>query len=320
MRILIAEDDPVSRRVLETTLARWGHEVVVTCDGAEAWAALSGEDAPPLAVLDWMMPGMDGVEVCRRLQRAENTSRVYTILLTAKGGKKELVEGLESGADDYLTKPFDREELRARIKVGARIIELQSTLVERVRELEEAVAERKRAEEALLQLSLTDDLTALYNRRGFFAFVERHLKTARRSGQSSLLIYADMDGLKAINDTLGHIEGSLAITSVADILRRTFRDADIIARLGGDEFTILAVNSSLDDVDQITSRLRENLLMHNRQADNKYELSVSIGVAHVDPHDNLPLEDLIAAADKLMYEQKRQKKKAQLIDGGSGKS
>jgi DNA-binding response OmpR family regulator len=140
MRILIAEDDPVSRRVLETTLARWGHEVVVTCDGAEAWAALSGDDAPPLAILDWMMPGMDGVDVCRRVRQIHTATPPYLILLTAKGGKEDIVTGIESGANDYLTKPFHRDELRVRVNVGLHIVELQMSLAGRVRELEAALA------------------------------------------------------------------------------------------------------------------------------------------------------------------------------------
>ncbi len=142
MRILIAEDDMVSRRVLEVTLQKWGHEVVVTCDGAEAWAALQRDDAPSLAILDWMMPGMDGVELCRQArQKGGILASLYIILLTAKGTKEDIVSGLDSGADDYLTKPFDRNELRARVRVGTRVVELQSTLTNRLQELEDALSQ-----------------------------------------------------------------------------------------------------------------------------------------------------------------------------------
>ncbi len=141
--MLIAEDDAVSRRVLETTLVKWGHEVIVTHDGVEAWAALQGEGAPSLAILDWMMPGMDGPEVCRRVRQVNSRTPVYLILLTAKGRKEDIVTGLEAGANDYLTKPFDREELRARVQVGARVVELELSLSERVRELEEALSHVK---------------------------------------------------------------------------------------------------------------------------------------------------------------------------------
>ncbi len=143
MRILIAEDDAVSRRVLETMLIKWGHEVVVACDGQEAWQAMQQLDVPSLAVLDWMMPEMDGVEVCRRARRLEHTRRTHIILLTAKGQKEDIVAGLQAGADDYLTKPFDKEELRARLNAGVRIVQLQTELADRVRELEAALANVK---------------------------------------------------------------------------------------------------------------------------------------------------------------------------------
>lgn len=140
MRVLIAEDDMVSRRVLEATLVKWEHDVVVARDGYEAWAALQREDAPSLAILDWMMPGIDGVEICRRLRRVPPSTPPYLILLTAKSSKEDVVIGLDAGANDYLTKPFDRAELRARVKVGAYVLELQKKLAERARELEDALS------------------------------------------------------------------------------------------------------------------------------------------------------------------------------------
>ncbi len=143
MKILVAEDDMVSRRLLEATLVKWGYEVVVTCDGAEAWAVLQGADAPPLAILDWMMPGMDGIELCRKVRQALMPTPPYLILLTAKGRREDVVTGLRSGANDYVTKPFDREELRARVQVGIRIVELQQSLADRVKALEDALARVK---------------------------------------------------------------------------------------------------------------------------------------------------------------------------------
>lgn len=140
MKILIAEDDEVSCRVLQLMLASWGHEVITTRDGGSAWALLQREDAPPLVILDWMMPGMDGVEVCRLVRQKQSATPTYIILLTAKGGKADIVRGLDAGANDYLTKPFDREELRARVQVGVTVVGLQQGLAERVAELEEALA------------------------------------------------------------------------------------------------------------------------------------------------------------------------------------
>lgn len=139
MRVLIAEDDAVSRRILETLLQNWGYEVVTTLDGAEAWQAMREPAAPPLAILDVMMPGIDGLELCRQARKLSGPTPPYIILLTAKHGTRAIVDGIEAGADDYLTKPYDRDELRARVQVGVRIVELQTKLTARVKELELAL-------------------------------------------------------------------------------------------------------------------------------------------------------------------------------------
>ena len=143
MRILIAEDEAVSRRVLEATLKKWGHEVVVTCDGAEALNVLSREDAPLLVILDVLMPCVGGIEVCRRVRETARAVSPYLILLTAESGKENVVLGLEAGANDYVAKPFDAEELRARVNVGLQMLELQKRLAQRVSELEEALSQVK---------------------------------------------------------------------------------------------------------------------------------------------------------------------------------
>lgn len=143
MKVLIAEDDPLSRRLLEATLSKFGYEVVLAADGAEAWAILQSPDAPSLAILDWMMPEIDGVEICRRVRNLPTATPPYLMLLTAKGEKTDVVVGLDAGANDDLTKPFDRSELRSRIKVGVHVLELQNALAGRVRELEGALSQVK---------------------------------------------------------------------------------------------------------------------------------------------------------------------------------
>jgi len=142
MKILIAEDDPVSRCILEVTLAKWGFEVISTCDGHHAFEELQSQE-PAIAVLDWMMPGLDGAEVCRRAKAISTATPTYLILLTAKSEKGDIVEGLDAGADDYITKPFNRVELKARIKVGARVTVLQRSLADRIVQLEAALARVK---------------------------------------------------------------------------------------------------------------------------------------------------------------------------------
>jgi DNA-binding response OmpR family regulator len=143
MKILIAEDDSISRRLLQAALVKWGHEVVLTTNGEEAWAAVQQPDAPALLIIDWLMPGLDGLEICRRLRAHATLRSSYVILLTARTSKDDLVQGLEAGADDYVTKPFDQAELRARVQVGERVLQLQSALADRVRELEEAISSVK---------------------------------------------------------------------------------------------------------------------------------------------------------------------------------
>lgn len=151
MKILLAEDDPVARRALEVTLARWGYEVIAASDGTAAWHALQQPQAPRLALLDWIMPGIDGVELCRMVRARPDSQPLYLILLSAKAATDDIVSGLESGADDYVTKPVDLPELRARLHVGQRIVELQHALAERVRELGDAL-ERVRQLQGLLPI------------------------------------------------------------------------------------------------------------------------------------------------------------------------
>jgi sigma-B regulation protein RsbU (phosphoserine phosphatase) len=143
MKILVAEDQTISRHILEASLRKWGYEVKGVEDGTRAWEILQGEEAPQLAILDWLMPGMDGIEICRQIRLRPQTQPVYIILLSARSDQEDKIHGLEAGADDYITKPFDRDELRARVQVGIRVLELQSALAHRVRQLEEALSRVK---------------------------------------------------------------------------------------------------------------------------------------------------------------------------------
>ena len=174
VKILIAEDDPVSCYMLEATLAKWGYPVVVTRDGAAALEALQQDDAPQIAILDWMMPNLDGLEVCQRLRRNPLKQGIYIILLTARSEKQDIIRGLEVGADDYMIKPFDRDELRARIRVGCRIAELQEALAVRVAELEAALANVKQLQGIL---PICSHCKKVRNDENYWEQVETYIST-----------------------------------------------------------------------------------------------------------------------------------------------
>src|SRR5271163_4693783 len=199
-RILIAEDDPVSRRLLELFLVKWGFEVSIATTGTEALQMLERLDAPRLAILDWMMPGMEGVQVCQKLRESADRKYVYVLLLTARTQKEDLLQGLESGADDYLTKPFNAQELRARLHVGQRILNLQENLII--------------AKEELFFRATHDALTGISNRGvAMDALLREHSRQVREGGSFGIIL-ADIDHFKYINDKHGHLCGDSVLKEV----------------------------------------------------------------------------------------------------------
>ena len=221
MRALIAEDDSISRRMLEAFLVKWGYEVMVAKEGEEAWGMLQENDAPQLAILDWMMPGRAGIDICRSVRQMEGRPSIYIILLTARGHKKDMVEGLEAGADDYVTKPFDPFELRARLRAGQRIVELQEQLVQ--------------AREALRDQASRDPLTGLWNHGTIIAILRKEVARASRTHGPFALAMADVDRFKTINDTYGHPAGDAVLREASRRLRGAMRTYDSLGRYGGDE-------------------------------------------------------------------------------------
>ncbi len=193
MRALVADDDTASRLLLQRVLAKWGYDVVTASEGEEAWRILTGDNSPDLAVLDWMMPGLDGVEVCRRIRALDLSSPPYLILLTSRGDKQDIATGLESGASDYVQKPFDHDELRARLLVGRRFAELNAKLLETQRELQKQ--------------ALTDPLTHIMNRRAVIARLGEEMARAPRQGMPLSIGVLDIDHFKLVNDQLGHAGG-----------------------------------------------------------------------------------------------------------------
>ena len=225
MRVLAAEDNPVFQSVLRSMLTKWGYEAVVARDGNEAWGVLQSEDAPRLAILDWMMPGIDGVELCRRARAAGREPYQYILLLTARTESQDLVDGMEAGADDYLTKPFNAHELRVRLRAGRRILDLQEELV--------------LAREALREQATHDGMTGLLNREAILQVLQNEADRASREGHPLALLIADYDHFKLVNDTHGHLAGDAVLREGARRMKSVIRRYDALGRYGGEEFLVV---------------------------------------------------------------------------------
>ncbi|RMF88784.1 MAG: diguanylate cyclase [Nitrospinota bacterium] len=291
VQILIAEDDPVSRRLLEITLRKWGYEVVVTCDGEEAWQRLQQEDAPRLAILDWMMPKMDGLEVCRKVRAQKAEPYTYLILLTAKGQKEDIVAGLESGADDYVTKPFHAHELRVRLRAGERILDLQAKLIE--------------AREALRVQATHDFLTGLWNRAAIFDLLRQELARAEREKRMLAIAVMDLDHFKCINDTYGHLVGDTVLRETVQRIRPLLRIYDALGRYGGEEFLLVLPGCDALEAVRVAERIRVEICQTPIKAEGKeVAVTCSLGVAIFDPARPMDMDACIRTADRALYQAK----------------
>jgi two-component system, cell cycle response regulator len=291
MRVLIAEDDPVSRRVLQAHLSKWGYEVVVTADGADAWKVLQGNDLPSLAILDWMMPSMDGIEVIRRLRGRGDPSYVYVILLTAKSQKEDIVAGLEAGADDYLVKPFDAHELRARIRTGKRILDLQRELLA--------------VQAALREEATHDPLTKAWNRAGILEILQRECARAQRQQASLGVVMADLDHFKPINDTYGHMAGDEVLREIVRRMTASVRSYDSIGRYGGEEFVVVFPDCGAESAFQRADQLRRDITTRPVETSSApVSVTASLGVAASDQGHCGSYEVLLRAADSALYRSK----------------
>jgi len=291
MKILVAEDDLVTRRMLEAYLGKWGYEVLKASDGQQAWQILQHEHAPRLAILDWMMPGMDGTSVCREVRELNLQPYTYLILLTTRGFKQDVIEGLESGADEYLTKPFDPFELKARLRSGVRIVELQDRLI--------------LAQEALREQAMRDALTGLLNRRATLDLFLAEMSRARREKTPLSLMMLDIDHFKPVNDRFGHLMGDEVLCDVARRLRVSARNYDLVGRFGGEEFLIVAPRCRPTDALIQAERLREAVCSHPiTLKDTSLAVTISVGVATALEPDQLDMEALLNTADQALYRAK----------------
>jgi diguanylate cyclase (GGDEF)-like protein len=291
MKILIADDDFTSRRILETVLGKLGYEVLSVADGDEAWEKLQEKDGPKLAILDWVMPGIEGVEICRKLRKIEKDVDQYTyvILLTSKGSKENIVIGMEAGADDYIVKPFDYHELRVRVRAGQRIIELQSELLA--------------AKQEMSLQSRTDPLTGILNRRAILAQIETELSRAKRDGKKISLSLLDIDYFKKVNDTYGHAAGDIVLRECVERIKAAIRIYDSLGRFGGEEFLIIIPGAEINEGVTVCERIRSAIGDTSFSAGG-YNMRITVSQGIVAWDNKTDAETLIAAADKALYQAK----------------
>ena len=290
MKVLLAEDDALSRRVVESRLEKWGYEVVSVADGGAAWNILHREDSPQLAILDWMMPVMDGPSICRAVRTAGGRY-VYILLLTAKGQESDLVEGLEAGADDYLIKPPSFEELRARLFAAERILQSQEQLIS--------------AREELRRQAIRDPLTGLFNRRYMEESLGRELHRALRNRQPLAVMMLDLDHFKRFNDAAGHAAGDALLKELGALLERSTRNEDIACRYGGEEFTVILPGMPLElgrrRAEEMRAAMKATPVEYRGQSLGAVTLSVGVAAA---PDHGGTAEEILQAADEALYQAK----------------
>jgi len=290
MKILIAEDDPVSRRLLEKNISEWGYDGAVAGNGDEALATLRGGDIR-LAILDWMMPGINGIEICRFVRQDGGPKYVYIIMLTSRDRRQDIVEGLEAGADDYMAKPVNLLELRARIQTGRRVVELEDKLLESNRKLKD--------------LASRDNLTSLWNRANAFLFLEEDLARGRRESHPVSAIMIDIDNFKRINDAYGHLAGDVVLIEIAKRLERGIRPYDKVGRYGGDEMLIVLPGCGLEDAAAIGERLRKSISRTKvRTPAGDVEVTVTLGCSSSELAPDATAETLVQASDAALYKGK----------------
>lgn len=292
MKILVADDDPLSLRMMERILQQSGYEVITAVDGQQAAKALSSVGGPRLALIDWVMPKMDGPSVCRKVRDRHDSSYVYILLLTSKQSSEDIVKGLEAGADDYLTKPCNPAELRARLYTGRRILQLEDKLVE--------------AREEMRFKATHDALTLLWDRGAILALLCSELNRSVREYSPVSLLLCDVDHFKRINDTYGHLTGDEVLQEVSKRLLKTVRPDDAVGRYGGEEFLVVLngcdSNILKERAEQVRRAISDSPFVTRH---GLLHVSASIGAVTIENRDmSFPIEPYLKQADKALYRAK----------------
>jgi diguanylate cyclase (GGDEF)-like protein len=291
MKILVADDELISRRMLQALLTTWGYDVVPVEDGNAAFDLLKAPNAPRVGLLDWVMPGKNGVDVCRAIRRDRPEPYTYMLLLTAKDAKENIVEGLESGADDYLIKPWDPDELRARLRTGQRILQLEDRLVE--------------AHETMRFKATHDHLTFLLNRGAIMDLLERELVRTFREKGCTIVLLSDLDHFKNVNDTYGHLVGDEVLQETARRLLGSVRSYDFVGRYGGEEFLMVLNNCDTSKAMLRAEELRKAVANRPIQTSRgPLSATMSIGVLSSRDWDQLNAAEILCEVDAALYRAK----------------
>lgn len=283
MKVLVAEDSKLYRRMLTDSLAAWHYDVILAKDGIEALRCLRQPDPPPIAIVDCMMPGLSGLEVCRTIRKSDGPY-TYVILISAQQDHQDVIRGFELGADDYIGKPFNELELRARLQVGARIISIQQQLLAVQRELEHHAQ--------------VDSLTGLWNRGAMFRRLNGEIERSKRFGLPLCVCLADLDHFKQVNDGWGHLAGDTVLHKVAEAMMSLVRGYDSVGRYGGEEFLIIAPETCAADGRRLGERVRSGVAAQTF-APPGLNVSMSIGVAEWTPDETM--DELLERVDGALY-------------------
>ncbi|MDF2182461.1 diguanylate cyclase [Neptuniibacter sp. CAU 1671] len=304
MKLLIADDDATSRTILMMLAREWGFEPVLAEDGLAAWDAMQTDAPPTLLLLDWEMPGLNGVELCARIRSQFRDNPPYIILLTSRNRVEDVVAGLDQGANDYIAKPFENAELHARIRVGRRLLQMQEDL--------------KIANANLAYRADHDDLTGLYNRRAIYEGIPVEQARAARQGEAFCIALCDVDFFKKVNDTYGHSAGDQVLKEVANRLCDTLRPYDLIGRYGGEEFMIV-LSTSRSQICNLFERLRNQVASIPFQLENtQINVTLSTGICIVDPEQSaLTVDQLVSLADEALYKAKADGRNCTMVISGN---